>query len=112
PLSSDEYVAPPYGPAARHAVDVVLARSPEQARLLNMSLPAYAASRLGTAAALLALNPPDGPRFYRVPPEAATDRAAADEALGGEETVIDVQVHYVADRPATYPFHERLLESV
>ena len=35
-----------------------------------------------------------------MPPEAALDRAAADEALGGNELVIDVQTHYVSDRPA------------
>ena len=34
-----------------------------------------------------------------VPSEAALDREAADEALGGDQLVIDIQTHYAADRP-------------
>jgi ribosomal protein L13E len=55
-------------------------------------------SRRGTAAGLLALNDELGVEFFAVPREAATDAEAADEALGGDEVVIDVQTHYVADR--------------
>ena len=33
-----------------------------------------------------------------MPPEAELDDDAADAALGGDELVIDVQTHYVADR--------------
>ena len=54
--------------------------------------------RQGTAAGLLAVNEQFGAEFYAVPPEAVDDPEAADEALGGDEVVIDVQTHYVADR--------------
>ena len=58
----------------------------------------YWGSRRGTAAGLLALNDQFGDRFYDVPKEATADDEAANEALGGDEVVIDVQTHYVADR--------------
>ena len=50
-----------------------------------------------------ALNDTWGGGFYNVPPEAALDRAAADEALGGDQLVIDVQTHYVIDSVAARP---------
>jgi hypothetical protein len=64
-----------------------------------MSLADYWSSRQGTAAALRALDEAWGGGFYNIPPEAALDREAADEALGGDQLVIDIQTHYAADRP-------------
>ena len=55
-------------------------------------------TRFGTAAGLLAVNEAAGQRFYEVAPEAVEDIAAAQESLGGDQVVIDVQTHYVADR--------------
>ena len=60
---------------------------------------AYWASRRGTAAGLRALNAAAGRDCYRVPAEAELDGDAADACLGGDEVVIDVQTHFVADRP-------------
>ena len=54
--------------------------------------------RQGTAAGLIAINEEHGEEFYSIPREAVFDRNAADEALGGDEVVIDVQTHYIADR--------------
>ena len=54
--------------------------------------------RQGTAAGLLAINQELGTEFYAVPADAVRDRAVADEALGGDEVVVDVQTHYIADR--------------
>ena len=65
-----------------------------------MALGEYWAGRRGTAAGLLALNAAAGRDYYRVPREAALDDAAAHEAFAGDEVVIDVQTHFVADRPA------------
>jgi predicted TIM-barrel fold metal-dependent hydrolase len=56
------------------------------------------AGRHGTAAGLIGVNQQFHSEFYAVPPEAVEDPEAADEALGGDEVVIDVQTHYVADR--------------
>jgi predicted TIM-barrel fold metal-dependent hydrolase len=58
----------------------------------------FGAERRGTAAGLVAMNEQYGDEFYAVPQEAVTDPAAADEVLGGDQVVIDVQTHYVADR--------------
>ncbi len=54
--------------------------------------------RQGTAAGLIGMNQELGAEFYAVPREAVEDRVAADEVLGGDEVVIDVQTHYIADR--------------
>jgi hypothetical protein len=43
--------------------------------------------------------------FYAVPKEAVEDPEAADAVLGGDETVIDVQTHYVADRDQQTAIH-------
>ena len=56
------------------------------------------AGRQGTAAGLIAMNEELGTEFYAVPRAAAEDPETADEVLGGDEVVIDVQTHYVADR--------------
>ena len=87
---------------------MVQARGPEQAARLSMSTADYWAGRRGTAAALRALNEAWGGEFYRVPVEAELDESAADEALGGDQVVIDIQTHYVSDRPACAMWTEYL----
>ena len=94
--STDEYSPLPYHPFNLPVVARVRAEGPEHAAHLSMSLADYWSSRQGTAAALRSLDETWGGGFYNVPPEAAMDRAAADEALGGMELVIDVQTHYVS----------------
>jgi predicted TIM-barrel fold metal-dependent hydrolase len=106
--ATDEYAPPPRTPAERRAVARVLACGEPAARRLGVARHAWAAGRCGTAAGLLALNAEAGQEFYRVPPEAALDPRAADAALGGDEVVIDVQTHFVADRPACRPWHARI----
>lgn len=66
-----------------------------------MALADYWASRHGTAAGLRAIDARFDETFYDVPPEAALDAEAARSAFDGSETVIDVQTHFIADRPET-----------
>jgi predicted TIM-barrel fold metal-dependent hydrolase len=54
--------------------------------------------RQGTAAGLIAVNQEMGSEFYAVPADAVRDRTVADAVLGGDEVVVDVQTHYIADR--------------
>ena len=96
---SDEFLPPAYTSREWAAIQRVAARGPESARRLGISLADYWSTRSGTAAGLLALNEVGGRRYYELPPAAAEDRAAADEALGGDQLVVDVQTHYVSDRP-------------
>jgi uncharacterized protein len=101
-MSSDEYDAPPFGDEQRAAVSTVASEGPGAARKLRRRLADYWSSRLGTAAGLLAMNDAFGVRCYQVPSEARYDQDAADEAFGGDEVVVDVQTHFMADRDALH----------
>jgi hypothetical protein len=46
---------------------------------------------------LRAINNEAGAQCYEVPAEATIDQAAANEAFGGDDVVIDVHTHYMAD---------------
>ena len=98
-LASDEYRPPPLRPRDRRARARSLERGLAHAPRLGLDAARYWAERRGTAAGLRALNEAAGRDFYRVPPEAELDAAAADACLGGSEPVIDVQTHFVGDRP-------------
>jgi predicted TIM-barrel fold metal-dependent hydrolase len=106
--SSDEYAPPPRTPGEERTLDRLVAQGDSAAPRTGLSLGAWAASRRGTAAGLLALNAEVGRDFYRVPAEAALDDGAAAAALGGGETVIDVQTHFVADRAECRPWHANI----
>ena len=93
-LSTDEYTPPPQSGPVRRAVAQIRAEGPESAARLSTSLGDYWSSRQGTAAALRAVDEAWGGGFYNIPKEAALDKAAADETLGGDQLVIDVQTHY------------------
>ena len=97
-LTNGEYTPVPHTPLQRHAVARVRAEGPTAATRLSLPLADYWSSRQGTAAALRALDEAYGGGFYNIPEAAALDSAAADSALGGDQLVIDVQTHYVADR--------------
>jgi len=97
---TDEFAPAPYTARDRAAEADVLERAGD-ARRLGMSLGSYWASRHGTAAGLRAIDARFDERFYDVPEEATLDAAAAEHALGGDEVVIDVQTHFIADRPET-----------
>jgi len=106
--SSDEYAPPPRTPREERALDRLVSEGEEAARRTGRTFGAFAGSRRGTAAGLLALNAEAGREFYRVPREAALDDGAAADAFGGDETVIDVQTHFVADRPECRPWHANI----
>jgi len=106
--SSDEFAPPLRSAREERTLDRLAAHAPDAARRTGSSLGAWSASRRGTAAGLLALNAEAGSEFYRVPREAALDEGAAAAALGGDETVIDVQTHFVADRPECRPWHANI----
>ena len=108
--STDEYLPLPYHPINHQVVAKVRADGPKHAGRLSMSLADYWSGRQGTAAALSALNETWGTGFYNVTPEAALDRAAADSALGGDQLVIDVQTHYIADSFAGRPADAEMLK--
>ena len=99
--SSDEFDPPPYDAREIAAVRRVAVTREAAAAKLGVGEAAWAASRRGTAAGLLALKAEYGDSFYEVPPEAALDDDAAREAFADDSVVIDVQTHYVADRPET-----------
>ncbi|MBW2498277.1 MAG: amidohydrolase family protein [Deltaproteobacteria bacterium] len=99
--STDEFVPPPSSDRARRAMQRVIEEGPESAKASGHALGSYWAGRQGTAAGLLALNQEFGERYYEIPDEAARDIEAAAEALDGDELVIDVQTHYVAERSAS-----------
>jgi len=103
--SSDEYTPPPRSAHEERALDRFAAQAADAARRAGASFGAWSSSRRGTAAGLLALNAEAEREFYRVPAEAALDEGAAAAALGGDETVIDVQTHFVADRLECRPWH-------
>jgi predicted TIM-barrel fold metal-dependent hydrolase len=95
PKSSDEYAPPPWRPVDHLANDLTLAAAHRVARTLRLDVEVHLRGRLGTAATLRALNEAHGDRFFEVPPEAASDLAAADEVFTSTGPVIDVQTHLV-----------------
>ena len=107
--STDEYTPRPYSALDHRIIAQVRAQGPDNAARLSMSLGDYWAGRQGTAAALRAVDNAWGGGFYKVPKESELDRAAADDALGGNQLVIDVQGHYISARPATAGWNEALL---
>ena len=98
--ANDEFVPPPLNDVERAAARLSAEATATTSERLKMSASAYAESRLGIASGLLSLNRANGDDFFVVPDEASHDAAAADEALGGDELVIDVQTHYIANRAA------------
>jgi predicted TIM-barrel fold metal-dependent hydrolase len=97
-LGTDEHVPLPLNEHQRRAARTVFQRGPENAASIGLALGDYWSSRLGTAAALRAINEEAGSQFFQVPSEAAVDQAAADEAFQGSDVVIDVHTHYMAER--------------
>jgi uncharacterized protein len=93
--SSDEYAPLPPGPAERRAAALACGAATSHASSLGLSPAGYLGDRRGTAATLRSIDTAAGGGFYAVPPEAETDAAAADVALGGTEVVVDVQTHLV-----------------
>ena len=95
---TDEFTPAPYSLRDRELISRVADAGPRSAKRTARALADYWSGRTGSAAGLLEINAAAGQVYYEVPPEAAEDDAAANEALGGEELVIDVQTHFVSDR--------------
>lgn len=107
-LSTDEYSPLPYHPVVQRAAAKVSAEGSHSATRLALPLGDYWASRQDTAAALRGVDEAWGGGFYNIPEEATLDSEAADAALGGDQFIIDIQTHYVSDRPATKNWYEIL----
>src|SRR3954447_9963579 len=101
PRSSDEYEPMPLRRVDRQVIDRANAAGERAARLLDLAPTTWFDGRMGTAATLRALNEAHGETFYDVPPEAATDQAAADEVFAALGPVIDVQTHLVRPSRST-----------
>jgi uncharacterized protein len=97
---NDEFVPPLLNNVERTAAILAAGAIETASERIGMSATAFAATRRGIATGLLAINDANGEDFYAVPRNASLDAAAADEALGGDEVIIDVQTHYIAQRPA------------
>jgi len=109
PLSTDEYDAPARTEQQREAAAAAGAAGADAARRVGRSIRAYVPSQMGTAAGLLALNEATGERYFEVPPEAGLDEGAASEAFASDGPVIDVQTHWIADRPTLKDFQSNVL---
>jgi predicted TIM-barrel fold metal-dependent hydrolase len=109
PLSTDEYDAPERTEVQRQTVATTAAAASESARRLGKPVRAYVPSQQGTAVGLLALNEAVGRRYFELPPEAALDEDAAAHAFESDGPVIDVQTHWIADRPTLKDFQNLVL---
>ena len=101
-LTNGEYTPVPHTPLQRRVVNRMRTEGPRSATRLSLPLADYWTSRQGTAAGLRALEEAYGGGFYNIPEEAALDKDAADEALGGDQLVIDVQTHFISELAPPY----------
>lgn len=99
--ANDEFVPPPLNEVERAAAAISAQAIESASARLRMSVTNFAESRQGIATGLIGINRANNEEFFNVPEEASLDSAAADEALGGDELIIDVQTHYIASRPAS-----------
>ena len=111
PLSTDEYAVPGRTEAEERATHRAATTGAEAARRVNASVRTYAESRLGTATGLLAVNEAAGNRYFEVPPDAALDEATAVAAFTSGVPVIDVQTHWIADRPTLKEFQGTVFQT-
>jgi predicted TIM-barrel fold metal-dependent hydrolase len=109
PLSSDEYRAPPRTEVQQRATYATADESVAAARRVATPLQSYVASQRGTASGLLALNQATGREYFKMPPEAGLDDAAAQAAFASDGPVIDVQTHWIADRPSLKTFETNIM---
>ena len=99
--ANDEFIPPPLSDTERAAARSAAITVERASERLGAAASAFVESRRGIAAGLLAVNEANGDEFFNVPKGAALDGEAADEALGGDELIIDVQTHYFANRAAS-----------
>ena len=98
--ANDEFVPPPLNDVEQKAASLATEVNQAASERLRMSVLDFTHSRRGIAAGLLAINQANDDEFFQVPDSATLDDAAAEEALGGDELIIDVQTHYIAERAA------------
>ena len=100
PASNGEYLPEPLSPVVTEAIRRAREECERTARRLGMSRREFLLSICASAVTLAALDactseaakkPPGG--RYRIPSPATTEPEAANEAIGGEEFVLDVQGH-------------------
>ncbi|MBA2624763.1 MAG: amidohydrolase [Acidimicrobiia bacterium] len=108
PCSNGEYDPLPPTPVVREAVRRARAATEVNARRAGLSRRQFLRSAAGAATTLAALaacsDESNGGRSggtYSVPPESTVDPEAAEEVLGGDELVFDVQGHLLEYDPAT-----------
>ena len=101
--ANDEFVPPPLIDVELSAATLSAEAIEAASARLGVAARDFTASRRGIATGLLGINRANtghGEDFFAVPDEATLDAEGADEALGGDELIIDVQTHYIAGRPA------------
>lgn len=111
PLHTDEFVAPPRTLVQRRAAYTAADRGVEASGRIGVGTRSYATSRRGTATSLLAVNEATGVRFFDVAEEAALDAAAAVETFSSGVPIIDVQTHWIAQRPTLDDFQNTVVRS-
>jgi uncharacterized protein len=109
PLSNDEYSPPPRTELQKRAVDATTEASIDASHRLSKTLRSYVASQRGTAAGLLSVSEGAGQRFFEISAEAGLDDDAAQAAFASDGPVIDVQTHWIADRPSLKAFQANLM---
>ena len=120
PCSNGEYVPPPATELVREAVRRAREACDDNARRTGLTRRQFLRSACGAATTLAVLaacsdderkatgKPPAG--TFDVPPEATTEPDAAQEVLGGDELVMDVQTHFL-EYDLTQPLPDRWLGS-
>lgn len=98
-LSTEEYYPAQYTAADLRVIRRVALAAERAQERLGLSRGDYLASRMGTASGLRALNAEWQGSFYDVDATAETDREAARAAFHTDHPIIDIQTHFVADRP-------------
>lgn len=98
--SNGEFVPVPLEPVHHHARRLALEMATANARRLGQSRREFLVSLCGAATTLVAMNLAacsNGRRGggYAIPAEAATEPAAAESVLAGDEFIFDVQGHFV-----------------
>jgi hypothetical protein len=104
PLSTDEFTAPARTEVQQRAQAKAAEAGTDAASRVNRPMRSYVPSQRGTATGLLALNEAAGERYFELPPEAGLDDEAASAAFASDGPVIDVQTHWIADRPVLKDF--------
>jgi predicted TIM-barrel fold metal-dependent hydrolase len=98
--SNGEFEPVPLEPIHHHARNLALANATLHARRLGIARRDFLVSLCGAASTLLAMNAAflagcKRGASYAMPAEAATEPAAAEAALAGNEFIFDVQGHFV-----------------